>query len=192
MAEQDDKRPSFWATAPGVMTGVAALATALVTVLAFLGFGGHGSDSSNAPATAATQGRPQAATATTAGGPVPAAGARVVWQGQLLLNNAVDFDATPPDRNPGSTEIDVSVDDMSQGPHLIETFDGGAIWDRGGTPTEQQCADKLASSSVTQVLLDVGTQVCLNTSGGTRVVLLTVLKVNPDSYSISATIWAKQ
>jgi hypothetical protein len=81
---------------------------------------------------------------------------------------------------------------MSQGPHLIETFDGGAIWDQGGVPTEQQCADKLASSSVSQVLLDVGTQVCLGTGGGTRIVLLTVLKANADSYSIDATIWAKQ
>jgi hypothetical protein len=34
--------------------------------------------------------------------------------------------------------------------------------------------------------------VCLGTSGGTRIVLLTVLKVNADSYSVSATVWAKQ
>jgi hypothetical protein len=185
---------SFWTSATGIVSALAALITALVGAAALFytvrsgqpaeqtakdpagGLVGA-STSSAAPATSRAQ-RP------------PAAGTSIYDDDFVIGNDSVDLDGGPP---PISHPVGLGADIYSAGTTL-EAMSGARMvkWTGSGDPGRDDCAARVTSLGERSVTVDVNTRVCLKTDGG-RIVFFTVKShAQGSAWTAHVVIWAAE
>ncbi|GAA2358038.1 hypothetical protein Cme02nite_33980 [Catellatospora methionotrophica] len=196
MSNQAPGRTSFWTSFAGVVTAVAGLLSALIAAGALI-FQIVGRDGTPAPQPQARSTTSAPASESVAGpGSQPTAGptrvddpGRPLWHGGPLRfdNNGIDFDTTPPTRDPGPS-MDVYDGDFFQ----IVAYNSSnkvARWTGTGAPGARDCSDLLAAQGDRIGKFTQSQIYCVRTGGG-RVVAVKFLDAKQGGGSqIDATVW---
>ena len=162
---------TFWTTLPGVLTGVAALVTAIVSVVTLVsGMGGDGeAESRSAGAKPATTLQETAASATSASAPpATSVAGDVLVQGELTMKSPDDADLEKGVVGPGVPEGDVYL--YCSGLDCILNATGSGLMTRTDGPADKRGSAAALNSRREQALevadLEVGSTLCLQTREG--------------------------
>jgi hypothetical protein len=183
---------SFWTSATGIVSAIAALITALVGAFALLQSVRSGQ---SADQTAKDPAGGQAAATASAGSPATshapapvAAGAPIFNDDFIFDNDGVDLDGSPaPIPHPASGADAYSADTTMESMNRVRFVK----WTDPADPGRDDCARKVALLGQSSVTIDVNTRVCLKTDRG-RIVFLTVKTHQSSSASawlVHAVIW---
>jgi hypothetical protein len=185
---------SFWTSATGIVSAVAALITALVGAAALLYTvrSGQSADPTvKDPAGALSRtSAPAGGPATSHAQPPADAGTKIYDDDLIISNDSVDLDGNPrPVRHPTGLGADI----YSAGPTMWGMGGAQIMKWTGPDPGREDCAGKVATLDEESVTVDVGTRVCLKTDGG-RIVFFKVLSAVPNSsdWKVHAVIWAAE
>jgi hypothetical protein len=179
---------SFWTSATGIVSALAALITALVGAAALLytvRSGQPAEQTAKDPASGLAGAPTQTGAPASSHAQPPAAGTPIFNDELIVPNASVDLDGPPFHQKPFS-----GADIYSAG----TTMGGmsGALmvkWTGSGDPGRADCAGKVDSLGEKSVTVDVGTRVCLKTDKG-RIVFFTVLSAPNDfDWKVHAVIW---
>lgn len=115
-----------------------------------------------------------------------------LWQGTILLgSHGINFSADPPELG-GLNDISVSVVAYAT-THRVEAsvFTGARLarWTGPRAPVATDCAKLLATHGTKDATFDRRDTFCLQTEPGGRIVVMTFLNQQDDSWEISATVW---
>lgn len=168
---------SFWTTLPGVLTGIAAVLTAVAGLAALWHAGSGGS---GAPATS------QPGATTSAGTPLPG----VLAHGRVSLNSGDSVDLEH-----GVIEVSGKTD-VGFGPESTPTLHASAtgfLAPIDGQPTKPACTAALSSRhDATEILPDLTTKdICVSTAEGhvAFVNVLAVPGVGNAKLALAYTVW---
>ncbi|GAB2941607.1 hypothetical protein GCM10027280_32710 [Micromonospora polyrhachis] len=118
---------------------------------------------------------------------------KIRWSDEIQFDNdGIDLDTIPPTVQMDWPSLNSDLNRGLTGPDRPLTAASGhlALWPGPGTPTRQQCADRVSTHGDERVHIPVGRTGCLTTSKG-RVVMFTVTRFPADSFQVTAraTIW---
>ena len=181
----------------GVLTGTAAVITAVATIL---GLTNHGSSAAPAPVTptpsATVPAAPVATTAPTSTPPSASASAaanggfRLLWGPApfVVTNDGSSISSVPPSSQGGNGDL---YDDGSGFGELNSSL--LAVWHGATAPTPAQCLNQVQTQSGgMEVVAPVGSTVCVQSSSG-QLAIITVTGIDQNSISAETTtaIWVK-
>jgi hypothetical protein len=179
-----------WQAFAAVLGAVAAVLTACVAAATFLR-AGDGDGASPSPTVDAARTTPAGGGspgATGGDGSTPAPAPPLVDDLALRLEGYIEFDLDPPDVDPPGTEVDLGL--YGTGSNKVRGFNGAAIWSGATDPGRDQCDHQMRTKGTREfVTVDVGSLLCVRTSGG-RTVLVRFVKANRDgTWDVEATVW---
>jgi len=181
-----DRRFHWWQAIAAMLGALATLATAVVAMAAYLRDDGSPPPATR-PAGGSTHGAASAPPEESVA--VPAPDQPLHDKLRLRLEFHIEFDTDPPNNNPVGGDPDLYRAGGADS-NKITGYYGAARWSDATSPTQAQCDLELATKATRDsVVVDVGSRLCVRTSGG-RTVLVRFLKQTADrDWDIEATVW---
>lgn len=181
-----------------MLTGIAAVITAVATILGFAGHGSSSTPAAAAPTAAApTTTAPvapvasnQPTTAASSPGAAANGGFRLVWGPAPfeVTNNGSGISSVPPTGQGGGTDL---YDDGSG----FGAMNGAllAVWNGASAPTPARCLNQVQTqSSGSEVTASVGSTVCVQSgTGQLAIIKVTGADGNTTSAETTTSIWVK-